>query len=119
MLPCGNYVYHGGPSLIVLCGFFLLVFFHCKILLQTSILRVKTPNRAWGAVFKVWGPVTTYIEVGGEQQIWLFSLCGSLELSDHRTFLKITFLLLSVIAHARSTTRSLQIMILHCTCRFL
>ena len=62
------------------------------------------------------------------EQIWLFSLlCASLELSDYWTFLeslfinfkplKSTFLLLSVIAHAESTTRSLQIMILHC--RFL
>ena len=65
VLPSGNYVRHGGPSLIVLCWFFLLVFFHCKILLETSILRVKTPKRAWGAVFTVRGPVTMYIEVGG------------------------------------------------------
>ena len=65
VLPSGNYVHHGGPSLIVLCWFFLLVFFHCKILLETSILRVKTSKRAWGAVFNVRGPVTMYIEVGG------------------------------------------------------
>ena len=26
VLNSGNYVHHGGPSLIVLCGFFLLVF---------------------------------------------------------------------------------------------
>ena len=64
VLPSGNYVHHGGPSLIVLCWFFLLVFFHCKILLETSILRVKTSKRAWGAVFNVRGPVTMYIEVG-------------------------------------------------------
>ena len=58
---------------------FLAGFFHCKILLETSILRVKTPNRAWGAVFKVQGPVTTYIEVvRGEEHffavpsLWLF-----------------------------------------------
>ena len=44
---------------------FLAGFFQCKILLETRILRVKTPNRAWGAVFKVQGPVTTYIDVGG------------------------------------------------------
>ena len=79
--------------------------------------------------------MTTYFEVGGggEEQIWLFSLCGCLELSDTGPFrlesllsgvmfinfkpLKSTFLLLIVIAHAGSTTRSLQIMILHC--RFL
>ena len=69
---------------------------------------------------------------GGEEQIWLFSLCGCLELSDYWTFLesllsgvmfinlkqlKSIFLLLSLIAHAGSTTRSLQIMIL--LCRFL
>ena len=53
-------------------------FFHRKILLETSTLRVKSPSRAWGEVFKVQGPVTTYIEVreGGGGQIWLFSLCG-------------------------------------------
>ena len=86
VLPSGNYVHHGGPSLIVLCWFFLLVFFHCKILLETSILRVKTSKRAWGAVFNMRGPVTMYIEVGGgggREEIWLFSLCGSLELSDY------------------------------------
>ena len=65
VLPSGNYVHHGGPSLIVLCWFFLLFFFNCKILLETSILRVKTPKRAWGAVLNVRGPVTMYIEVGG------------------------------------------------------
>ena len=109
---------------------FLAGFFHCKILLQTSILRVKTPNRAWGAVLNVRGPVATYIEVwaggGGKEQIWLLSLCGCLGLSDYWTFpesllsrvmfinfklLKSTFLLLRMIAHAGSTTRSLQIMI--------
>ena len=65
----------------------------------------------------------------GEGQIWLFSLCVCLELSDYWTFLesllswvifinfqplKSTFLLLSLIAHAGSTSTSLQIMILHC-----
>ena len=69
---------------------------------------------------------------GREEQIWLFSLCGCLELSDYWTFLesllsrvmfinfkqlKSIFHLLSLIAHAGSTTRSLQIMIL--LCRFL
>ena len=44
---------------------FLAGFFRCKILLETSILRVKTPKRTWGAVFNVRGPVTMYIEVGG------------------------------------------------------
>ena len=52
----------------MLYGFFLLVFSHCEILLETSILRVKTPNGAWGAVFKVQGPVTTYIEVVREEE---------------------------------------------------
>ena len=78
------------------------------------------PTLRWGG----WG--------GGEEQIWLFSLCGCLELSDYWTFLesllsgvmfinfkwlKSTFLLLSLISHAGSTTRSLKIMIL--LCRFL
>ena len=89
-------------------------------------------SRARGTVFRVRGPVTTSLEVGGGVQIWLFSLCGRLELSDYWTFLesllsevmftnfkprKSTFLLLSLIANAESTSRSLQIMILHC--RFL
>ena len=40
--------------------------------------------RARAADFKVRGPVTTSFELGrvGERQIWLFSLCGCLELSD-------------------------------------
>ena len=45
--------------------------------------------RARAADFKVRGPVTTSFELGrgGERQIWLFSLCGCLELSDCWTFL--------------------------------
>ena len=47
--------------------------------------------RAPGAVFKERGPVTTSFEVEagrvGSGQIWLFSLCGCLELSDYSTFL--------------------------------
>ena len=39
--------------------------------------------QAGGAAFKVRGPETASFEVaGGEGQIWLFSLCGCLELSD-------------------------------------
>ena len=73
---------------------FLAGFVQCKILLEISIVRVKTRNRAWGAVFKVQGPVTTSIEVlgggggGWWKQIWLFSLCGCLVLSDYWTFLE-------------------------------
>ena len=43
-------------------------FFHCKILLETSILRIQTPYIPRRAVFKVsggGGSVTTYFEVGG------------------------------------------------------
>ena len=42
--------------------------------------------RARGAVFKVRGPVTTSFGLGrdGEGQIWLFSLCGCLELSNYK-----------------------------------
>ena len=73
---------------VFLAGFF----FHFKILLETSILRVKTPKRAWGAVFHVRGPVTMNIGLegggGGGKQIGLFSLCGTLELSDYLTFVE-------------------------------
>ena len=40
-------------------------------------------SRARGTVFRVRGPVTTSLEVGGGVQIWLFSHCGRLELSDY------------------------------------
>ena len=90
MLHSGNYVYHGGPSLIVLCGFFLLVFSIVKYYYKLAFLRVKTPKRAWEAVFNVRGPVTTYIEVrwggGGRANLavlslWLFRTVRLLNLS--------------------------------------
>ena len=84
---------------------------------------------ARGTVFKVWGPVTTCFEVrGGGANLAVFPLWLFLELSDYWTFLESllssrvmfknfkplisTFLQLSLIAHAGSTTRSLQIVIL-------
>ena len=59
-----------------------------KYYYKLAFLRVKTRKRAWEAVFNVRRLVTTYIEVGGGgwgggEQIWLFSLCGCLELSDY------------------------------------
>ena len=95
--------------------------------------RIVSLARVRGAVFKVrgrWSPLLMW--GGGGGQIWMFSLCGCLEQSDYWTFLesllrgvifinfkplKSTFLLLSLIAHAESTSKSLQIMILNC--RFL
>ena len=104
---------------------FLAGFFQCKILLETRILRVKTLTGPGEQFLKCRGrwPPTLMWEGGGgggREQIWLFSLCGCLELSDYWTFLesllsrvmfinfkplKSTFLLLSVITHAGSTTR--------------
>ena len=74
----------GRPILDCTLWVFLAGFFRCKILLETRILRVKTPNRAWVAVFKVRVAVTTYIDgvgggvVGGQGanlavlSLWLF-----------------------------------------------
>ena len=84
-------------------------------------------NRACRVVLKCGGRWPSTLRWGGGKQIWLFPLCGCLEPSDYWTFLesllsrvmfiyfkwlKSIFLLLSLIAHAGSTTRSLQIMIL-------
>ena len=51
--------------------------------LKRAIVRsARLQSRAGGAAFKVRGPETTFFEVAdGEGQIWLFSLCGCLELS--------------------------------------
>ena len=65
-------------------------FFHCKIELETRILRVQTPYIPRRVVFKVWGAGDHLLWGGGgggeREQIWLFSLCGCLELSDYWTF---------------------------------
>ena len=108
---------------------FLAGFFQCKILLETRILRVKTLTGPGEQFLKCRGRWPPTLRWGGGRSIFLlFPLCGCLELSDYWTFfesllsrvlfinfklLKSTFLLLCVIAHAGSTTRSLQIMILH------
>ena len=104
-----------------------------KISLKYNSVAFFCECRAHGAVFKSAGaaPLLNWGGGGGggEGQIWLFSFCGCLELSDCWTFLeslssgvmfinfkllKSTFLLLSLIARAAPTSRSLQIMILHC-----
>ena len=58
--------------------------FSGKGMATSGICKHSLFSRAREAVFKVRGPVTTYFEVGGwgggEEQIWLFSLCGCLEL---------------------------------------
>ena len=116
--------------MIVLCEFFSLVFSIVKYYSKLVFLRVKTPKRAWEAVLNVRGPVTTYIEVRGGGWWWeskfgcsLFLAVDNCQITEplmSRVMfinfkpLKSTFLLLSVIAHAESTTRGLQIMILHC-----
>ena len=71
------------PILDCTLWIFLAGFFHCKML---AFLRVKTPKRAWEAVFNVRGLVTTYIEVGGRANLavlslWLFRTVRLLNLS--------------------------------------
>ena len=93
---------------------------HFKVQFTSYVIKRlhKVSNdkiRAHGAVFKVQAAGDHLFWSRGEWQIWLFFLCGCLELSDYWTFLgsllsgvmfinfkqlKSTFLLLSQIAHA-------------------
>ena len=88
-------------------------FFKCSKF--DSLINFKTLNHHWSVMRGQWS-------WGREGQIWLFSFCGSLEPSNYWTFpesllrgimlinfkpLKSTILLLSLIAPAGSTSRSL------------
>ena len=64
--------------MIVLCGFFLLVFSIVKYYEKLAFLRVKTPKRAWEAVFNVRGPVGANLAV---LSLWLFRTVRLLNLS--------------------------------------
>ena len=60
-------------------------FFHCKILLETSILRIQTPYIPRRAVFKVWGGGGGSKFEGGSKfgcsSLWLFRTVRLLDLS--------------------------------------
>ena len=60
-------------------------FFHCKILLETSILRIQTPYIPRRAVFKVWGGGGGGASLRGGASLAVL-VCGCLELSDYWTF---------------------------------